>query len=234
MVGAMQVSERSVIVVGATGGLGGPVARLLSDQGAQLTLVSRDEQRLAETGLPGVRVAADMRKPGSPTLVVDAARDAYGRIDGIVFAAGVVAFGSVGDTPDEVLIDLFTINTLAPIRLLRAALPDLHASATDGRNPFVVHVSAVVAEQPLAGMAAYSASKSALTAFDTAAMRELRRDGIRMIDVRPPHTETGLASHPIHGEAPRMQQGLDPNAVAERIIAAIVGEEKDLPSASFA
>jgi cyclic-di-GMP-binding biofilm dispersal mediator protein len=82
-------------------------------------------------------------------------------------------------------------------------------------------------------MAAYSASKAALTAFDAAAGRELRRAGVRVIDARPPHTETGLAERPAAGQPPKLPTGLDPDAVAARIVAAIVDNERDLPSSAF-
>lgn len=224
---------RSIIVVGATGGLGRPIAAALSDAGARLTLVGRDDARLVECGVPGEHVAVDIRLAASPARVIDAAVGAYGGVDGIVYAAGAVAFGAVDELPDDVMIDLFTLNTLAPIRLLRAGLPALRASAAAGRDPFVAHISAVVAEQPQAGMAAYSASKAALAAFDTAAARELRREGIRLIDARPPHTETGLAQRPLSGSAPRLPQGLDPQVVAQRVVDAISNDEKDLPSGAF-
>lgn len=223
----------SVIVVGATGGLGRPIAALLAETGARLTLVGRDEARLVATGIPGQPVAIDVRLAASPARIVADAVAAHGGVDGVVFAAGAVAFGAVDALPDDVMIDLFTLNALAPIRLLRAALPELRRSAAEGREPYVAHISAVVAEQPQAGMSAYSASKAALAAFDAAAARELRREGIRLIDMRPPHTETGLADRPLAGTAPRLPQGLDPQAVAQRIVDAIREGEKDLPSAAF-
>ncbi|MEK7662631.1 MAG: short-chain dehydrogenase, partial [Actinomycetota bacterium] len=66
-----------------------------------------------------------------------------------------------------------------------------------------------------------------------ATQRELRREGIRVLDTRPPHTETGLASRAIAGVAPTMPQGLDPDAVAARIVAAIVNDDKDVPAELF-
>jgi short-subunit dehydrogenase len=228
------LADRAVIVVGATGGLGLPVAQRLADHGCRLVLVGRDAERVRATGVPGIALGLDICRAGSADLVVDEAVAAYGGVDGVVYAAGAVAFGTVEELPDEVMIDLFTLNTLAPIRLLRAALPALRASAAAGREPFVAHVSAVVAEQPQPGMAAYSASKAALAAFDAAAARELRREGIRLVDMRPPHTETGLAERPLHGTAPRLPQGLDPEQVAERMVAAVIDGDKDLPSAAFA
>lgn len=223
----------SVLVAGATGGLGAPLSRLLAAAGARLTLTGRDADRLAALGLDALCVPADMRRAGAAEKVVERAVEGHGRLDAVVFAAGAVAFGNAAETPDQVVIDLFTLNTLAPIRLLRAALPHLQDSAAGGSAPFVVHISAVVAETPMPGMSAYSASKAGLAAFDAAAARELRRSRIRLIDARPPHTETGLAERPLFGTAPRLPAGLDPQAVAARILAAIQGGETDLPSSAF-
>ena len=150
--------------------------------------------------------------PGAAEKVVQRAVEHHGRLDGVVFAAGAVAFGAATETPDQVLVDLFTLNTLAPIRLLRAHCRTCSPRRPRGGSPFVVHISAVVAETPMPGMAGYSASKAGLAAFDAAAARELRRSRIRLIDARPPHTETGLADRPLSGTAPRLPHGLDPEA----------------------
>ena len=227
------LSTQSILVAGATGGLGAPISRLLAAAGARLTLIGRDRGRLEALGLEAALVTGDLRRAETAAQAVAAALDANGELDGLVVASGAVAFGPVSELADEVLVDLFALNTLAPIRLLRAALPALTASAAAGRGPFAVHLSAVVAENPAAGMAAYSASKGALTAFDAAAGRELRRAGIRLVDARPPHTETGLAARPLAGTAPRLPQGLDPDAVAARVMAAVIGDERDLPSSTF-
>jgi len=223
----------SVLVCGASGGLGAPISRRLASEGAQLTLHGRDRGRLEALGIDASLVVGDLRRAETAELVTASAVDTYGRLDGLVVASGVVAFGPLGELPDDVLVDLFLVNMLAPIRLLRAALPHLTSSASDGRSPFVAQLSAVVAEHPTAGMAAYSASKAALTAYDAAASRELRRAGIRVIDARPPHTETGLADRPLAGTAPRLPTGLDPDAVAGRVVAALIDDERDLPSTEF-
>lgn len=225
--------DRSVLVVGATGGLGAPLSRRLADEGALLTLMGRDANRLRGLGLDAATTTGDLRDAGAADNAVASAVAAHGRLDGVVIAAGAVAFGPVGDLPDQVLVDLFLVNALAPVRVLRAALPHLTTSAQQGGTPFVATISAVVAEHPTAGMAAYSASKAALTAYDVAAARELRRVGIRVLDARPPHTETGLADRPLAGTAPRLPQGLEPDAVAARIVQAILDDETDLPSDAF-
>ncbi len=230
------LTGRSVLVVGATGGLGSAVARLLADRGAALTLTARSPQRLTALAreLDAPALAVDLRDAGGAERAVEAAVAAHERLDGVVLAAGVVAFGPASEVDDATLEELFAVNVLAPVRLVRAAHPYLVTSAHEGRDPFVVTISAVVAEQPMAGMAAYSASKAALAAFDAAAGRELRRARIRLVDARPPHTETGLAERPIAGTAPSLPRGLDPGAVAARIVTALENGERDLPSTAFA
>ena len=218
----------SVVVVGASGGLGRHIARQLADCGARLTLAARDRKALESLGFDAPVVAADIRDAESGAAIVEAALSARGRIDGLVNAAGVVAFGSLADTGDEVIEDLFLTNVLGPLWLMRAAIPAL----TESRG-FIANISAVVAEQPLAGMAAYAASKAALTAADRALTRELRAAGITVTDARPPHTETGLADRPIAGTAPRLREGLQPEVVAARIIAAIRAGEREIPAEAF-
>lgn len=218
----------SVVVTGASGGIGRHIARQLADAGARLTLAARNHSALESLGIDATLVSADLRDAESGAAIVAAAVSAHGRLDGLVNAAGVVAFGSLADTDDDVIEDLFLTNVLGPLWLMRAALPALAES-----RGFIANISAVVAEQPLAGMAAYAASKAALTAADRALARELRAAGISVTDARPPHTETGLADRPIAGTAPRLSEGLQPEAVARRIVAAITAGEREIPAEAF-
>ena len=206
-------------VVGATGGLGAALARELAERGYRLVLAGRSRSGLEALTLelPGsVAVVLDVRDPDAGDHVVAALTEGPGRLDVLVNAAGVVAFATLADTPDIVVEELFLTNVIGPLWLLRRCLPLLQE-----RGGTVVHLSAVVAERPMAGMAPYSATKAALTAADAALAIELRRVGVRVLDVRPPHTETGLARRPLHGQAPRLPRGLDPAHVARAIAAAL-------------
>jgi short-subunit dehydrogenase len=221
-----------ILVTGASGALGSLIARELSSQGAQLVLSGRNPETLQGLGVDAELLSVDLLVPGAAAALVAAAA-AGGPLDGIVIAHGVVAFGPASELTDETLANLMTLNATAPMQLIRAAVPALTASKEAGNAPFSVSIAGVVADSPTAGMAAYSASKAALNSFVSAAQRELRRVGIRVFDARPPHTETGLANRAIAGEAPSMPQGLEPEAVALRIVAAIVNDEKDVPTAAF-
>jgi cyclic-di-GMP-binding biofilm dispersal mediator protein len=112
--------------------------------------------------------------------------------------------------------------------LAKRVAPTLQAS-----QGFFVNLSGVVAESPMPGMAAYSASKAAAAAATEAIRREFRRMKVTVIDVRPPHTETGLATRPLAGDAPRMPQGLEPGVVAERVVTAIEHGDTAVASTDF-
>jgi len=219
--GMSELSGRVILVVGATGGLGSRIAAQLEAAGATVVRAAR------RSGTE--QLSIDLRSPDSINSVVDS----LDSLDGVVVAAGVVAFGLSDAVADATLQELFEVNALGPIRLIRGLTPLLAQSATAGRSPFIVTISGIVSESPTAGLAAYSASKSAIAAFTTAVTRELRRVGVRVLDARPGHTETALSTHPIAGTAPPFPAGLDPDAVAARIVRALVDDEKDLPSSAF-
>ena len=200
-----------VLVTGAGGGLGSRIASQLEGAGATVVRPSRAE-------LPGA---------------IESTIAQHGRLDGLVIATGVVAFGAAAELQYVTVATLFEVNTIDPIALIVASQPHLATSAAEGREPFIVTLSGVVAEAPVAGLAAYSASKAALAAFVIATAREYRRSGIRVMDARPGHTATELSQHPIAGTAPAFGAALDPDAVATRVVRGIVDGEKDLPSAAF-
>lgn len=220
-----ELSGQAYLVVGASGALGSRIARRLADRGADLTVTGRSPEAL-EIDRAHV-VTADLRAPDAGNRVVTAAVEQHGRLDGVVIAAGVVAFGPVTDIDDDTVDDLVLVDFLAPLRIVRAALPVVQPGGV------ILGISAVVAEKPLPNMAVYSATKAATAALFTAVRTEARRRKIRVVDVRPPHTETGLAHRAIAGDPPKLPTGLDPDAVADRIVEALLGDETDVPSSAF-
>ena len=218
----------SVLLLGATGGLGSALGLELASRGALLTLVGRDQYRLDRLDLPGARIALDLRSPDACARAVRTAIDQNGHLDVVINAVGVVAFGDVESLSTDVMEELFLTNTFIPMMISQEAMTNLSPGGV------VVNISGVIAEQNLPGMAAYGASKAAVLAFDQALAREARRKGLRVLDARPPHTETGLAGRAIAGTAPRMGVGLEPSAVARVICDAIESGATDLPSGAFA
>lgn len=217
-----ELSGLHVVVVGATGVLGARIATQFAAAGVRVSAIVRDHTRL-----DGASVSQYALADVTDHAALSTAFASVAPFDGVVNATGVVAFGNIADLDDATIARLFAVNAIAPLVMVREASPHI----TDGG--FFVNLSGVVATQPFAGMAAYSASKAAAWAAMTAAARELRRRRIDVIDARPPHTETGLATRPLAGVAPKMPEGLAPDVVASRIVAAVAAGERELPAEVF-
>ena len=225
----MEIANKRFLVVGASGVLGGEIVKLLTEKGAIVSGSASSNDSAAK--IPAkveVRLLLDLTSPESIKTLSDYLIAAT-ELDGIINAAGVVAFGEVKDLTAETVGKLMAINASGPMQLFSA----LTAKLAEKEESVVVNITGVVAETPLPGIAAYSASKFAIDGFLAAAAREWRRQGIRAISARPGHTETGLATRAIAGEAPKFPEGMTPQHVAQRIVAAIENDEKELPSTAF-
>nr|NLI49920.1 SDR family NAD(P)-dependent oxidoreductase [Propionibacterium sp.] len=211
--------DAAVVAVVGTGGLGRALTEALAGRGATVLVAGRSGP---------VDVRLDLTDVAAGGALVSHALAHHGRLDGVVIAAGVVAFGELEATDDAVIEELLLTNALGPLWLARHVLPTLRQS-----RGFLVNLSGVVAATPLPGLAAYSASKAAAAAGFQALAREVRRAGVLVCDVQPPHTETGLATRPLAGTAPRFGAGLDPRTVAERIVAGIEAGETIIAASDF-
>lgn len=225
----MEIKGKTFLVCGASGVLGAEIVRILREQGAKVLATASSNESAANipSGVE-VRLLLDYTKADSIQTLTDYL-SASTELDGIINASGVVAFGEASELTAEVISKLFAINAAGPIQLL-TALSKLLAQKPES---VVVNLTGVVAETPLPGIAAYSASKFAIDGFLQAAGREWRRSGIRVISARPGHTETGLADRAIAGTAPKFPQGKTATEVAQRIVRSIAEDEKELPSTAF-
>ena len=209
------------LVAGGTGGLGRCITEELTRRGSTVLTASRTATEHPD------HIPADLRAPeGAEHAVAETIRRA-GRLDIVINAVGVVAFGDVVSTSVDTVEEIFLTNVFAHIFLCGAALPRMQ------KGGVIVGISGVIAERNLPGMAIYGASKAAVQSFDEGFGREARRAGVRVIDARPPHTETGLVTRAVAGAAPKFPQGLQPVDVARRIIDAIADGTSDLPSTAF-
>lgn len=222
------------MVVAASGAFGSEFTSQLISQGASVigTASSGGSTQRLSNHL-AAKFVVDLSNQNSIDAFVRDISTSGLAIDGIILASGEVAFGSAAETPAAITERLMRVNFLGQVAVVSGLMAKLEESAAANRSPFVVSISGVIAETPMAGLSSYSASKTAMHGYATAATRELRRAGIRWIDARPGHTESGLATRAIFGQAPAFGAGLKTEYVVSRIIRAIAEDEKDLPSSSF-
>ena len=219
-------TDKTIVVIGASGVFGGLITHALRNAGADVRLIVRRPSNLDITlqDLPVATASVGDRAD----LEAAFAEVTLGRpVDGIINCAGVVAFGSFADLSDRVARDLFTTNALGTINVI--------SLATHGINPegFLASFTGVAADMAIVGMGAYCASKVAAKTAMAVATRELRSKKITVLDIRAPHTETGLVERALEGTAPKMPTGLTPETVVARVLEALANGEKDLPADAF-
>jgi NAD(P)-dependent dehydrogenase (short-subunit alcohol dehydrogenase family) len=190
----MRFTGKSVIVTGASSGIGRSVAMAFVEEGAGVLLVGRNKAALEEAGReikapPGqvVTCAVDVTTDEAPEIIVKAAADTWGGIDVLVNAAGVIATGTLESTPDTQWDAMMAINLRAPFRLMREAFPHLKA-----RKGTVVNVSSVNGLRSFAGVLSYCVSKAGLDHLTRCAALEAAPLGVRVNAVNPGVTVTNL------------------------------------------
>lgn len=231
----MELSGKRVLVVGGNGAFGMAFGAHLKAAGASVIGTARSQESSVRLAADlDERLLLDLENDESISRLTNYLASSAAPLDGIVLAAGLVAFGPIGNTPAQITERLMRVNATAQIQLVIALLSKLQDSASQGRQPFVLSISGVISERPMANLAAYSASKTAIRGYAQAATKELKKSGINWLDARPGHTESGLATRSILGESPNFGKGMTVEHVVARMIDALRNDELDLPSEAFA
>jgi NAD(P)-dependent dehydrogenase (short-subunit alcohol dehydrogenase family) len=175
----MRLDGKVVIVTGSTQGLGEAIARRAAALGASLLITGRDGRRgeaVAEE-LGGLFVAGDLADPEAPGALAGACEERFGRLDGLVNAAGLSSRGTLDDTSVELWDRLFAINARAPFLLIQHAARLMRRAGTGGS---IVNIITMASHGGEPVLTAYSASKGALATLTRNAGYQLQPDRIRV------------------------------------------------------
>jgi 3-oxoacyl-[acyl-carrier protein] reductase len=179
------LTGRTALVTGASGGIGGAIARILHAQGATVVLAGTREPALhalaAELGERTHILTADLSQPDEPERLVRAAEVALGQLDILVSNAGVTRDGLAMRMRDEDWQAVLEINLTAGFRLIRAALRGM-LRRRHGRIVCITSVSGVAGN---AGQANYAASKAAMIGMAKSIAAEVATRGITVNCIAP-------------------------------------------------
>ncbi|RKN03531.1 SDR family oxidoreductase [Streptomyces radicis] len=181
-----------MLVTGGRTGIGRAVARQFADAGADVLVVGRTAERLAETARDRPRIrtcVADVAAPEGPEEIVGAALDAFGRVDALVNNAAITRPAPLGEIQRTVADEQLTTNLLGPIFLTQRALPHLESGST------VVNVTSNPPQHGWPGNSIYGSTKVALDFLTHTWAVELAGRGIRVVSVAPGVTLTPVLSH---------------------------------------
>ena len=178
---------KAMLVTGASSGIGRACALALAREGAAVLAAGRRAERLAEVvgaiekaGGRARAATGDVRDATTADVLVKAALDAFGRIDGVVHGAGVLGNGSVIDLAVEEWDRVMDSNLRSVVLLTRAAAPHLIASRGS-----VAIVSSVASIRPYGNLAAYCVSKAAVDMYTRCAALDFAPHGVRVNAVNP-------------------------------------------------
>ncbi|MFF5201810.1 SDR family NAD(P)-dependent oxidoreductase [Micromonospora parva] len=183
------MAERSVVVTGGTGGLGGAVVTAFVEAGWRVVVPQQEARPGSEPAAAGVvPVVADLADPAGAARAVEAALgEPAAPLRAVVnLVGGYASGGLVHETPVEEFERMLTVNLRPTYLVTRAALPHLVASGGGA----VVCVSARAAIAPFRGAAGYSTAKAAVLAFANAVAVEYRPQHVRCNTVLPSVIDT--------------------------------------------
>lgn len=169
----MDLTDAHVLVTGASRGLGAGLARAFAAAGARVSLVARSADAIAELAaeIDGVAVAADLLDPEQVVGLVERVEGAAGApVDVLVNNAGIDLTQGLADFTHAELTRIAELNLVVPMELSRQAIPGM---VERGRG-HIVNISSMAGTAVLPGMAAYAATKAALTQFTAGLRAELR------------------------------------------------------------
>ena len=214
----MRLDGKKAFITGAGSGIGRALATEAARRGMRVAMTGQRKEALDETlsALPGsghLVLAADVTNPAHRRGLMAEIEAHWGGLDLLVNNAGVVPVGPLGAVTDADLQTVLETNLLAPMAMVREALPLLRQA----KGARVVNIGSVFGDIPYPLFAPYSATKAGLRGFSIALRRELAPLGIGVTYAAPRATQTP-ASRPLQSLIEPFQMKFDtPQAVANFI-----------------
>lgn len=218
----MKLNGKTVLLAGASGGIGSAIALRLEAAGAELVLASIDEPGLEQVAeqLAGAHeiVVADITEADGRNRIRDAC--AAQGVDIVINATGVLNFQLYEDQDPSAIERQMNINLLAPMQLIHALMPLLRQREESA----IVNIGSIFGSIGHPGFTAYCASKFGLRGFTEALQRELADTQVRVLYLAPRATRTALNSSAVDALNEALGNRVDtPSTVAGELMALLGG-----------
>jgi NAD(P)-dependent dehydrogenase (short-subunit alcohol dehydrogenase family) len=180
----------SALVTGGSSGIGFAIARMLRDEGYELTLASRTQEKVeaAAAELDAQPVAANMAREEDCIRVVEAHVDHFGGLDVLVNSAGIGIGGRVENLQTKHIDLQLGVNLRGLLIVSREAIPHLKRS-----RGWIVNLASIAGTTATPGLTVYGATKAAVIALTRSQNEELDGDGVRAVALCPGFVDTPMA-----------------------------------------
>ncbi|MBL8826835.1 MAG: SDR family NAD(P)-dependent oxidoreductase [Planctomycetaceae bacterium] len=200
----MQLANSTVLITGASSGLGAATARRLHAAGANVVLadlnVAVGSKLATEIGSRARFVACDVTNSAQVQAAVDLAVGTFGSLQGLVCCAGILAgqrvIGKQGPHDLELFTRIVNINLVGTFNCVRLAAPAMAnaPAGVDGERGVIVMTASISAYDGQIGQAGYAASKGGVASMTLPLARDLARHGIRIVSIAPGIMETPMVA----------------------------------------
>jgi len=182
--------DRAALITGGSSGIGLAIARMLREEGYELTLASRRPEKVqaAAEELGAAAVAADVGDAADCERLVAEHRERCGRLDVLVNSAGIGIAGVVEDLPAKHFDLQVGVNLRGLFLVTQAAIPLLRES-----RGWIVNLASIAGTLPTPGLATYGATKAAVISLTRSLNEELDADGVRAVAICPGFVDTPMA-----------------------------------------
>ncbi len=196
------LTGRVAVVTGAASGIGAATAVELAAQGAKVALLARRADRLTELadkiaadGGQALAVAVDVTDDESVTAGAARIHEAFGRVDLVVNAAGVMIPRAITEGNSQEWTRMIDTNITGVLRIIKAFSGDLIEAAAGGGTADLVNISSIGAHLTFPNYGVYVATKAAVTHLSNTLRTEFGPKNVRVTNVEPGLTKTELADH---------------------------------------
>ena len=216
----MKIQGKVVLITGASEGIGAACARAFERRGARLSLIARNQEKLAQVGGPEtLRIAGDVTDEATRQSLVDRTLERFGAIDVLVNNAGMGFYAPAWRAPLPEARRMFELNLFAPLAMVQLIVPHMR----ERQSGTIVNVGSVAGKINLPWFTLYSMSKYALGAFSDGLRGELKSSGIHAMTVCPGYVNTNFQAHALGRRPPGFIQSakgtlaISPEKCAEAI-----------------
>jgi len=223
----MDMSEKVVVITGASMGIGEAIAKLFADHGAAIVFSSRDQARAEAARArvaprqPSMAVACDVCDPAQISALVRLTLERFGRVDVWVNNAGFGLIDSIEHMQRQAYRRMFETNLFGAIEAMQQVIPVMKRQ----KSGCIINISSVAGYIAVPYMGAYGATKRALNAISRAARLELEGSGVSVVNICPGYVKTDFGENAVRGTegkriSARSQRGITAERVAQAVLRA--------------
>lgn len=219
----MELKNKTVVITGASSGIGQSLALALAETGANLVLVARREEKLKEIaaalpeGISSLVIPADVSQEADVQNMIDRTVEKFGGIDVMVNNAGYGLFKPIHEMSAEDFDGMIAVNLRGVFLGMKYALARMYEQ---GRGGAIVTISSLAGKNGFAGGGGYCASKFGVMGLMEAAFHEARSQNVRVINIAPGSVDTPFFDD-IDGAPANPEKVLRPEDVAATVVYAL-------------